>query len=192
MHYHNVIIILLESSVSTSSGSDARPLLPGQIDETPSQIAYKSKIFLQTLIHLYYLRHSFEAVDTFIIHFLSLAAFISIGVLKRGDQTPEIDDLRSTALLCTKGLYDQGKSFYLARITFQIVQDSLSPSDAEILKQYVRAEEPNREEEHIRAEEVQSQWPVNITSIDDDAEKQTLSNLVKPYMELALDSPSDM
>ena len=36
------------------------------------------------------------------------------------------------------------------------MQDSLSPSDAEILKQFVKTEDPNREEDQIRAEDVQS------------------------------------
>ena len=191
MHYHNVVILLLERSDSISSNRDASPLLPGQIDESPSQIISKSKTFLQTLLHLYYLRHSFETVDTFIIHFLSFIAFISINAIKGRDPTPESDGLRSTALLCTKGLYDQGKSFYLARIVFQLVRDSSSPSDIETLKQLVRTEDPDRAEEQIRAEDVQSIYPVNIVSIDDDVEKQTLSILVQPYLELTVNAPGD-
>ena len=192
MHYHNVIILLLERSALVSSGNDAWSLAPRQIDQNPSQIIAKSKIFLQTLVHLYYLRHSFEAVDTFMTQFLSLTAFIAINVLKEGTPTAAMDDLRSTALLCTKGLYDQGQCFYLARITFKVVRDSLNPSDAETLKRFVRTTNPSHDEEQIRAEEIQSMFPVNIISIDDDAEQQTLSNWVKPLIDLTVDSPPNM
>ena len=187
MQYHNLVMMLFERISRDSPYRITTLRRPGVVEEPAAQIYHRSKVFLMTLVQVYYLRHSFDAVDMFMLHFLCNVAFLSIDLLKKDSTDPRQEDFRSMALLCTKGLHDQGKAFYLARITFQVVKDSLPREDLERLRHYIKIENPKFEEERIRAEEVQSEWPVNVLSIDD-VDNQRLDYLMESYSKVTSES----
>lgn len=99
---------------------------------------------LETVARLYYLRHGFEACDSFMTYFLALLASISLRALEGsgdgarlspGRGRPEV--LRSTLVLAMKGLRDQGRHLHVCKVLFRLLRDRLPPAEADILGRFV-------------------------------------------------------
>lgn len=112
-----------------------------------ADISTVARARLETLIRLYYLRHSFDSLDSVLIMFLLLMGSITVHVLAdsvpsggketkydtrpsfAGTRSPnhsEADTMNrkrdaSTLLLCAKGLADQGQNLYLSTLMFNVL-----------------------------------------------------------------------
>ncbi|KAK4661170.1 LOW QUALITY PROTEIN: uncharacterized protein QC763_704630 [Podospora pseudopauciseta] len=124
----------------------------------------------ETLLRLYYLRHGFEALDVFIMVSLMTLAFITTKELEdtrlslaqppSEEQKAHIDSLRATLVLCTRGLYDQGKSYYLSQTIFRLVRSGMHVDEKELLREYASLpDEEDSADAKMREELAQRLWP---------------------------------
>ena len=153
MHYQNILIGLYRPFVEESSGHD--PSILGIVEDTSKH--------LQTLIRLYYLRHSFDSTNSFLTQPLALIAFLCIGIINEKMGTSEFDPARSTLFLALKGLDDQGRNFYGAQSLFEVVKSKIRPEEAALLRDLagIKSLEGNGEKSLKR--EMQGQFPLSVS-----------------------------
>lgn len=156
---------------------------------SPEEIVISSRACMESVVRLYYTRHSFEHLDTIMVTYLLFVGFNALKML--GTANPQDHDaVLSTAVLCAKGLRDQSRFYCIAEAIFMVLRDSIDPSAAHLLKDFAHIED-EEERKQLVARQLQSAYPVNIVSIADDPEKQRLSRLVEAYTGLGLDSGAE-
>ncbi|RBQ71894.1 hypothetical protein FVER14953_13606 [Fusarium verticillioides] len=96
-----------------------------------------------------------------------------------------LESRRSTVVLVARGLRDQSKNCYLARLVLRILKSSVGRENQFLLKE-VDDEEEDAEAERVMKEQVKSSWPIDLEWIDVDPEKKRLDNLIKRTKELEL------
>ncbi|KAJ3538441.1 hypothetical protein NM208_g5904 [Fusarium decemcellulare] len=179
MHYFQIISRLLQHpNLLAEEGLGARLDARHLFHQEPSQVVAHARASLETLLRLYYLRHGFECLDTYLVSLLVEVCTGVIDDMKSPQSHEELTTLRSTVILLAKGIYEQGQSFFLGKLVFQLVRSKMSPIDLSVLERFVKME-PTREDEAKALQQVQMDWPVEITSMEDDPETKSLGNLVK-------------
>ncbi len=136
MQYYVVVINLFEPWAATNTSTPPsdpdldNPKCDGEL--TPAQIGTRAAARLETLIRLYYLRHSFDALDVVATIFLIVLGSISLRVLAQQTGSKQQNDA-STFLLCAKGLHDQGRNLYLAAMMFDMLAGLVDPGNKALL-----------------------------------------------------------
>uniref|UniRef100_A0A0D2XFK3 Uncharacterized protein n=1 Tax=Fusarium oxysporum (strain Fo5176) TaxID=660025 RepID=A0A0D2XFK3_FUSOF len=169
--------------------------------ESPQLASDHSKICLETLVRLYYLRHGFSGSDALLTNFLVLIAFQSITKLKAGIPPPsssssssdlsipgitaspftaqDLSDARSALILAEKGLTEQGQCYFFSQAFFHVVLNSISPEDAQLVQHYTKVPSEGPDERRMRAEHVHSDFPIEIVTVTNGATSQSLDKLTK-------------
>ncbi|KAI0180537.1 hypothetical protein GGR52DRAFT_531750 [Hypoxylon sp. FL1284] len=137
LEYYGVMIGLMRLPVESAANLAA----------TWQGIIQYAEIRLETLLRLYYLRHSFECYDPLLMHWL---VFLGDVVLKKLDNpsgspttssattTPlDLESLRSTLILCAKGLYDQSRNYHIAFIVYRLLRDRMKANDLDLLRTHI-------------------------------------------------------
>ncbi|KAM0414562.1 hypothetical protein ACHAPT_013596 [Fusarium lateritium] len=106
----------------------------------------------------------------------------AIDDMKSRRSNKKVTTLRSTVILLAKGIYEQGQSFFLGNLVFQLVRSKMSLEDLTAVERFVKIE-PTREGEAMALQQVQMDWPVDITSMEGDPESKSLGKLVKKLEE---------
>ncbi|KAK4163892.1 hypothetical protein QBC43DRAFT_54916 [Cladorrhinum sp. PSN259] len=184
-------ILNSDSSDTPHSGpSPPRPSSPWRLPPSPWRLppiqatVALARIHYETVLRLYYLRHGFEGFDPFLTMALLTISCLTIEEITAVRQSrprpshssssrpssPEegapgpvdLDSLRSTLILCAKGLFDQGKSFYLAQTLFKVVRDGMDEKEKELLREYavVSHDEVDRDakDEQMRTQLMEGLW----------------------------------
>ncbi|PVH95428.1 putative C6 transcription factor [Periconia macrospinosa] len=177
MYYQHLILTIFE------------PLLEAKTDQTPSlhQIVAQARAHLQTLVRLYYLRHGYDAMDLFIVIPLMLHASDCIdAIVAANEQTPtsELESLRSTLILATKGLQAQCQNHRLAKALFYVIRGRMRPSELALFKGILDMDKHLDDDKFSVAQEVRSNWPVSIVKHKEDVGSYVLTNLVESFVRL--------
>lgn len=170
MHLHVVLISLFEPFQHTNVSDQY---------ERPSKVVAQSKACFETLVRLYYLRHGFESYDITLLQFIPMLAFGSLRDIRhveRGSETYE--EIRSTLLLCAKGLRDQGRNMSSGEATFRLLQEDANRENVPLLHEgTVTSEQDDRLS--LLAKEMRSGWPVGVFSKTTDTPHTSLSRYLK-------------
>ena len=134
MHYHHMLIDLV-TPVLDYTGAPGVPLA-----FTPRDIYVEAVIHFETVMRLYYLRHGFEATDSFLLHFLGLLNYINMTAIETSMGSSFLEPRRSTLLLLTKGIHDQSRIHFVARAILRLQVSLMRLEDVELLKQFVEIE----------------------------------------------------
>jgi hypothetical protein len=117
---------------------------------------------------------------------LNILAFGAIKSLQAARQagtqfsSTAIDDARSTLILAAKGLYDQSKNWHMCRTIFQIVTDSMTKEDLELLDRFARVTINDGEAPDARIQHITTGYPLDIASPDEeDVEARKIGNVLK-------------
>ncbi|KAF4420540.1 nitrate assimilation regulatory nirA [Fusarium acutatum] len=173
LHYHNIVVEMCrELSGEALSGSTSEALL------------LESEAYYETLLRLYYLRHSFEGADMMLAHLLTifamlttkkLEASISVNTRQSNTETVEGDTTetseesihatRSSLVLAGKGLCDQGQNYYLPQTLFRLILSQLQSDDAKLVCRYAEVAEEDDAARRLRATLTKSLYPVNTTDL---------------------------
>jgi hypothetical protein len=146
---------------------------------------------LETVIRMYYRRHSFQACDTFMTNFVLMLATLMMEAIKQRTgvtSATHLEHLRSTVLLCVKCLYDQGKSVHCSNVIYRLLRDGLEPNEMGILRGYIAPSE-EAEKEPLDPQQARSNYPITVMRFDEDPEATLMENMVKQYNRMALGSP---
>lgn len=176
MYYYNVIIAIFE------------PLVDIETTHTPSpqQIVPHALKRLLTLVRLYYLRHGFEAMDLFLCVPLIIAGYKCTDYINEHTPASELETLRSTLILVTKGLECQRRNYYLAEALYRVVRGRMRPQELALLKESTDLEEDDPDEEkHALKQAVRSHWPVSVVKKKEDMDSYILGNLVNIYAQMS-------
>ena len=191
MHYHNFMINILDEPMTTELEHPAHIANAiKNVGQHPREYLTAVKYRFETLLRLYYLRHSFEALDVFMIYFLNLLSYMARKDLQSNIDSSHVDDIRATLILAVKGLRDQSSHHYLGQVVSHIVRQGMRPEDVELFERST-GYQPTREKLPPKGWQIQSQWPINLTSVIDDPESQRLEKLIKDYNYLATSDSSE-
>ncbi|KAI0845263.1 hypothetical protein F5Y00DRAFT_265794 [Daldinia vernicosa] len=169
MYYHVLLISLFEPFMQM-----------GYIhaEANPGIIVKHSKACFETLLRAYYLRHGFESLDITLVQLLALLGFGTLkdaSLVEKGSAAHEA--IRSTLLLCAKGLWEQGQNYYVAEVVFRLFRQSLSAEDAQLFRDITEIEEGDGRP-NFMAVEIRSGWPIGIFSMADENSERTLNQFV--------------
>lgn len=152
-----------------------------------------SEIRLETLIRLHYLRHSFNEYSPRLMPWLIFLGNMALEGIKanNGDPSgqkanrPSNKTLRSTLILCAKGLYSQGQNYHLAVPVYRALRERMKKDDVDLLQTFVTAGE-NDADQPLMMQFIQSQWPVPIIKLSDNPKTGSISEVVNDYRSMSL------
>ncbi|CEI61389.1 hypothetical protein FVEN_g5898 [Fusarium venenatum] len=154
----------------------------------PSKAVVYALRCLETVLRLYYLRHSFEHGDTYLTYFLSILANTTIKNLNRDSVSPDdvetLKVLRATLLLAVKGLYEQGQHVFVSSTMCRLIQDRMTKEDMNALRRHTTW----KDDQPLVPHSVTSTFPVTIVTLEEDWQMGTIENLVRKYDQLALEA----
>ena len=183
MHYHAILVYLFLSFDGPCTEDFA---------ENPQHIAADSKACFETLIRIYYLRHGFETYDIMLIHFLPLLALTTLGNLKEQENDDEevADALRSTVILCAKGLCEQGRNSFAFDAIFRLLRAEMREKDAQLTSEFCKLEEDGRN--GLVASQLRSELPITTFNILDSRAEYCIDALVKTWKQRRHEEDVDM
>ncbi|KAK3898034.1 nitrogen assimilation transcription factor nirA [Staphylotrichum tortipilum] len=173
MEYHLIIINLFDPWISSHQDGSANPTQADTLTAgSPSirELGTLARARLETLIRLYYLRHSFDATDVMLILFLLMLGSISVRVLDSPTVSSTTSDSTSntstrqegdasTFLLCAKGLHDQGRNHYIGALMFETLVGLVRPGNG-VLRGGLARVRAEFEGIQVREEYTHMEWPV--------------------------------
>jgi len=147
-------------------------------------ILHEAKIMLETVMRLYYARHSFDFYDPWIAFALTAVGNGVIADLATGSSTNTriVNGYRSTLILCAIGLNKQGLNYYISMLLAIQLRRAMKPEDLGLLKMHATDTHIEDEDQALVAEHAHSQWPVpGMAMINEDPEGARLRNLVRAF-----------
>lgn len=141
---------------------------------------------LETLIRLYYARHSFDQYDHWVSFTLVITGNLAASTLSSAPpDSPAslLDGYRSTLVLSARGLQSQAAHYHLAALLSIQLQAAVEPQTLQLVRMYVRKPTVEGEEEKLRVEHSFSAWPVPIIGVHEDPDKVRLKNLLREFEE---------
>lgn len=175
-------MVLEETKSRLSTGAEA----VNNDTRSSKAVAYALRC-LETVLRLYYLRHSFEHSDTYLTYFLSILANTTIENMNSDSVFPDVETLkilRATLILAVKGLYDQGQHVYVSSAMCRLMRDRMTNEDMNGLRRHTTW----KDDQPLVPYYVRSTFPVTIVMLDEDWQMETVENLAKKYDRLALEA----
>jgi hypothetical protein len=169
--------------------NDGSPLSENQ-RSISQDITAQATAQLESLLRIYYLRHGFEAYDSMLLVHLVHLANVTLARLAQIERTPELRDssldetetLRSTLILCLKGLHDQSKNFYLSGVVFDVMKNRLSQENRNLVGKFVTLANPDAEDRAIdRSQRIISDYVIPVVNLNEDPEAGRLVNMVQEF-----------
>ena len=185
--YYSMLMTLFKTQVSATDGS-SDPLTTYQRN-TAQAVITQSTIQLESILRIYYLRHSFEAYDPMLIISLAHLANSILGSIEKLEQdsnsvpSETSESLLSTMILCFKGLHDQSKNAYIASLMLAVMRERLS-TDVHIAVGRHVLHEPDGESEILeelttkQSQPMISELVLPGTDLHEDPKMWRLGNLV--------------
>ena len=182
-----MLMTLFKTQVSATDGS-SDPLTTYQRN-TAQAIMTQSTIQLESILRIYYLRHSFELYDPMLIIFLAHLANTILDSIEKLEQDPNSvpsetsESLLSTMILCFKGLHDQSKNAYIASLMLAVMRERLSADVRNAIGRHVLYDDPDGEPELVeelitkQSQPMISELVLPGTDLNEDPKVWRLGNL---------------
>lgn len=185
VEYYRTMIMLAKSEQDRTS---AQASSHGAAADPLSELIHRAYIRIESLLRLYYVRHSFDTYDSYMLYYVMFLAQHTVEVLQQGCPPEHVDAYRSTLILCARGLHEQGKHTHLMGILFRVLRDLMHQRDRDLLLTFIK-EEPG--EDSVMIEHyAQCQLVVPIVNIHEDPKTSYISNIVKEYETHSMDTGS--
>jgi hypothetical protein len=150
---------------------------------------------LESILRMYYLRHSFEAYDLMLTKFLVHLANLTLAAVEQLEQdslnvpTETSESLLSTLLLCFKGLYDQSKNAYVAGLILAVMKKRSSAEVCHAITRYVTPEKLDTPELKVTDETDAEHFPPILSdfvlpgaSLSEDSKRWKLVNMARELL----------
>ncbi|KAG9195248.1 hypothetical protein G6011_00368 [Alternaria panax] len=189
--YYAVLITLFRSQIS--SEDDCTRLLTQSQRSAAQQVVTQAKVQLESILRIYYLRHSFEGYDSMLTIFLVHLANLILAPLQQLEQDPTSERsetseaLLSTLILCFNGLYEQSKSAYIAGVMLALMKKRLSADARNVVGRYVNIEERDNDADSIDETNLEYSHPILSelvlpgTSLSDDPKIWRVKHLMDDF-----------
>ena len=193
MQYHSLITMIFHPFLSTersfqeSNGANSFKQYAGF---SSVELICSSIASLETLLHMFYHRHGFEAYHIFLLQVLQQLGFNALERLRMSKarqnySSAELKATRATLILCAKGLHDQGRNFHLSACVFQVMRGRMDPADVTLLEKWAQIKGDERSEPLMK-EYVHPEYPVNVVAITQDPSDRRLHYLQRSASELKI------
>ena len=167
-------------SADTVDGPTAGYALVDSARRTAATLLPLATIKLETIIRLYFLRHSFEYYEGHLTGFLTTMCNIAMKSCSAGSEnSPEAnvgEHRRSTLILCLKGLADQGKHVHIAAVICRLLLDKQIPEDLDVLRAHIGMD--ILKDKSMLEQPVYSAYPLDMTTMDN-GDRSRLENLLR-------------
>jgi hypothetical protein len=182
------MVMLFDAQLSPLQ-NDGSPLTETQIS-IAKDITAQATAQLESLLRIYYLRHGFESYDSMLLFHLVHLANVTLTRLAQIERHPErretareeTETLRSTLILCLKGLHDQSKNFYLSGVVFDVMKNRLSPENQNLVGQFVTLRVPNVVDRAVdRSQRIISDYVIPVVNLNEYPGPGRLSNMVQRF-----------
>lgn len=188
MEYHATVLGLLQTPVDNDRSSASISISNPNDNELLQEAISAAMIRLETIVRIYYLRHSYESCNTYLTFFLSNVGFAALERLRSSEIDHErFKHLMSTLILCIKGLYDQGHHVHVASAVYRLLRNRLLPQDLRFLQGYIHWN-ITEDDDPLIISHVQSEWPIPIVGREKDPEAAKLENLARQLNEMSVDT----
>ncbi|KAK4081289.1 uncharacterized protein Triagg1_2821 [Trichoderma aggressivum f. europaeum] len=188
MEYHATILTLLQTPVNNDRSFASIIMSNENDDELLQEAISAAMIRLETIVRIYYLRHSYESCNTYLTFFLSNVGFAALERLRSSEVDHErFKHMMSTLIPCIKGLYDQGQHVHVASAVYRLLRNRLLPQDLRFLQGYIHWN-ITEDDDPLIISHVQSEWPIPIVGREKDPEAAKLENLARRLNEMSVDS----
>jgi hypothetical protein len=186
--FYSAIIMLFDAQLSPVE-NDGSPLSDNQ-RSISREITAQATAQLETLLRIYYMRHGFEAYDAMLLVHLVHLANVTLARLAQIEQTPDppeasledTETLRSTLILCLKGLHDQSKNFYLSGVVFDVMKNRLSPENRNLVGRFVTLADSNVEDRSMdRSQRITSDYVIPVVNLNEHPDAGRLANMVLEF-----------
>jgi hypothetical protein len=186
--YYSILITVFSSQLSITNGSPQALAIDQSM--TAQDVIAQAAMQLESILRMYYLRHSFEAYDlmltVFLVHLANLT-FTAVEQLEQGSlnvSTEASESLLSTLILCFKGLYDQSKNAYVASLVLAVMKKRSSTEVLHAITRYVTPEEADTPELEATNEPTAEHLPPILSdfvlpgaSLSEDPKRWKLANM---------------
>jgi len=137
--------------------------------ESPVEAYQNTLSCYETVIRLYYLRHGFQAPNSFLVNFLGTLAQVTLDAMAANKDANHSEHLRSTMLLTVKGLYEQGASHYVSKVVFRMFYSLMRKEDIQLFKRLTAINDEVSDDElnGPLKHPVQSDWPAYNSSYNE-------------------------
>ena len=147
-------------------------------------IVSQAKGCLETLVRIYYLRHSFESYDPALSQFLSLLAFSvleDVPHIERNSREYEV--MRSTLVLCAKGLWDQGRCSYVSEAILHLLMETADDEDSRLIRKFTEIDKVSDMSTYVAhmGREIRSKWPIGAFTYPREGEYHTLDRFLQRW-----------
>ncbi|KAL7907447.1 hypothetical protein GGI35DRAFT_456337 [Trichoderma velutinum] len=188
MEYHATLMTLLQTPVNSDRSSASISIPNANDNELLQEAISTARVRLETIVRIYYLRHSYEFCNTYLTFFFSNVGFAALEGLRASTVDHErFKHLMSTLILCIKGLYDQGQHVHVASAVYRLLRNRLSPQDLRFLQGYIHWD-ITEDDSPLIISHVQSEWPLPISDREKDPEAAKLENLARRLNEMSVNS----
>lgn len=161
---------------------ESQTLIPTPLGTTTTvtEVKKQSEANFEIIIRLYYLRHGFATYSPVMLQFLSVLGFSFMKKIQTAppSSTSVGEDSKSSLLLAALGLNHQGRSAYLSHSIFRLMYEGLPLDAMNLVNTYLDLEKADLSSQMF-VEYVRAAYPVNMASIDDDAEERSVENLLQ-------------
>lgn len=123
--------------------------------------------------------------------FLAHLANVMLTRLARLEEDPSqmqvsretIEALRSTLILCLKGLHDQSKNFYISGVVLGVMKNRLSATNRDLVGRYMSLRDPAEDdpEANDQNQRIISEYVIPMVTLNEDPEGARLANMVQEF-----------
>jgi hypothetical protein len=193
MHYFLSLIRLLNTAAALIQLQPQDLRTSGWTgSKSPQELILAATTSLETLLRIYYLRHSFEQLDTFLLQPLLEVATLRQKEVASAKTSAESESMHATLVLCVQGFRDQGRHHFLGRTLLQLMRSSLPTNVVALVDKHLYADhDSHKATANVTASQIHSSWPVNIAGDSEDPEMQRLSAVLRRLEGVDLDSASE-
>jgi hypothetical protein len=185
LEYQSLVMQLFQTQPSTQHNPLALSAIT--MTESPEDIVSHANICIETLMRLYYMRHSYDSHHAFFIYFFMLLGNMAIETLRRSRSAPDSQKaFRQTLILCATGLESQAQSFHLANLTFRALLARVDAEDVQLVSSYCKPRDEVIDQMLVK-QYAQSQWVLPIIKLGEDTEGAMLDHLLRDARKLSLE-----
>ena len=98
--YCNIIMNLFQPLIEKGLTESDTEAVFTAVRKTPQEAVSLAAIQLESLLRIYYIRHAFEAMGCYMLHFLHTMGFMAIKDLKGSKEPSFVDNRRCLVFVC--------------------------------------------------------------------------------------------
>ncbi|OAQ65033.1 C6 transcription factor [Pochonia chlamydosporia 170] len=171
LEFHRTVWTLLDTFSEVATASGQRGIMT-------------ASVHFETIMRLYFLRHSYAFPDSFMMLFMVTLGFISIERLTFKENQAEINEICSIILLCARGLYEQSLKFYVAETLLHLTRGKMGQGTLDMLGAYVPAQRDIDLKRCMAARLNRSELPMTAAKSGKDLTLVKMESMIKEFEDL--------